>query len=225
MNVGFKRRVRRFDGERFTGRVLRRDQAADAVQRDGRNAQPGGTRAGRAAAGGRAAVRDGRARPPRPAGRAVRGDGAVQPGAGGPAHPVTVPGRRGVPVPPARRPVRGAQRGQKVRGRQRAAVRGAQVLPASARAADQPAVRPGRQPGPIQRHVVHLGVVLTRPRPEGSIGGGGLVVYPAAAAMSKKKKISFCDSGVFTVFKYLTIMCFVRIIPVGFYCSRGVAFP
>jgi len=59
-------------------------------------------------------------------------------------------------VRPVGRPVRDQQRGQEVRGRQRAALRGAQVLQATAGTADQPAVRPGRQPSPVQQHVVQL---------------------------------------------------------------------
>lgn len=148
--------VNRFDGQRIAGRVLRGDQAADAVQRDGRAAQPGRPRARPAV--GRAAVRQhgGRARP---VGHAVRVDGPVQPVGRGAARPVPVSLGRGVPVRPAGRPVRDQQRGQEVRGRQRAAVRGAQVLPAAAGAADQQAVRPERQPGQVQRHVDHLDVL------------------------------------------------------------------
>lgn len=69
-----------------------------------------------------------------------------------------------MPVQPARRPVRDAQRGQKSRHRQRPAVRGAQVLQEAAGAADQPAVRPGRQPGPVQQHVVFVGELTRLPR-------------------------------------------------------------
>lgn len=85
----------------------------------------------------------------------------MQPVGPGAARPVPVSHGRGVPVRPAGRPVRDQQRGQEVRGRQRAAVRGAQVLPAAAGAADQQAVRPERQPGQVQRHVDHLDVLMT----------------------------------------------------------------
>jgi len=154
----------RFDGERVTGRVLWSDQTADPVQRDRRAVQPGRPRARPAVQ--LAAVRHRRhsgadERRPRPAGHAVRVDGPVQPVARGTAGPVAVPGRRGVPVRPGGRPVRDQQRGQEIRDGQRSAVRGAQVLQAAAGAADQPAVRPGRQPGPVQQHVVHLDVLMT----------------------------------------------------------------
>lgn len=146
----------RFDGERDAGRVLRGDQAADAVQRHGRAVQRRRPRA--VSAVGRAAVR-GRVRRPGPVVHAVRVDGAVQPVGRGAAHPFAVSGRRGVSVRPAVRPVRDQQRGQEVRGRQRPAVRGAQVLQAAAGAADQPAHRPAGQPGQVQRHVVQLDVL------------------------------------------------------------------
>jgi len=93
----------------------------------------------------------------------------VQPFGGGAAYPVAVSGRRSVPVRPGGRPVRDQQRGQEVRGRQRAAVRGAQVLQAAAEAADQPAVRPGRQPDTVQQHVVQLDVLTHRPIVHGAV--------------------------------------------------------
>lgn len=78
----------------------------------------------------------------------------MQPVGGGTAYPVALSDRRGLPVRPGGRPVRDQQRGQEVRGRQRTAVRGAQVLQAATGAADQPAVRPVCQPSPVQQHVV-----------------------------------------------------------------------
>lgn len=152
----------RFDGERVTGRLLRGDQTADVVQRQRCAVQPGRTRSRppvelSAVRGGRKSAE----RRPRPVGHAVRVDNPVQPVGRGTAGPVAVPVRRGVPVRPGLRPVRDQQRGQKVRDGQRTAVRGAQVLQAAAGAADQPAVRPGRQPGPVQQHVVQLDAVLT----------------------------------------------------------------
>lgn len=56
--------------------------------------------------------------------------------------------------------MRDQQRGQEIRVRQRAVVRGAQVLQAPAGAADEQAVRPVGQPGQVQQHVVELDVLI-----------------------------------------------------------------
>lgn len=150
----------RFDSKRVTRRVLRGDQTSDSVQRYRGSVQPG--RARPRPTIGLAAIRRRYARCPRPVGHAVRVDGPVQPVGCGTAYPVAVSVRRGVPVRPGGRSVRDQQRGQKVRGRQRTAVRGTQVLQAAAGTSDQPAVRPGRQPSPVQQHVVQLDVLTDR---------------------------------------------------------------
>lgn len=111
-----------------------------------------------------AAVRDRRQQRQGRAGPAVPIDGPVWPPEGRAADTNPLHGRRGVPIQPARGPVRDAQRGQKTRYRQRPAVRGAQVLQAAAGAADQPAVRPGGQPRPVQQHVVLVGELTRLPR-------------------------------------------------------------
>lgn len=153
----------RFDGQRDFGRIFRGDQAAGVVQHDRCAAEYGGKGAGRAR--GRVAAVHGRwpsAERPRPVGRALRGDGPVQPVRGRSSDPVAVSLGRGVSVRPDRRPLRDQQRGQKIRGRQLAAVRGAQVLPAGAGAADQQALRPQRQPREVQQHLVHVDVLTVR---------------------------------------------------------------
>jgi len=137
----------RLNGQWDFGRVLWDDQIPDAVQRLGGAVQP--DRPGTRPAIRRVAVHQ-RRRRPRHADHAVRVDCPVQPVGGGSAGPFPVPRRRGVSIQLVVGPVRDAQRGQTVRGRQRSAIRGAQVLQAAAGATDQSAHRSGGQPGPVQ---------------------------------------------------------------------------